>query len=142
MMQAFVFLVFLAPETADAAAQKEIGRLDGTWTVTAAEYKGKNVDRFPVERVIFAAGKAGDEAAKRKGARVFTYRLDPAKSPKVIEATSAGDGGKGRGMIGIYEVGDDTLKLCLIPSGTKPPKGFKTRPDDETMTLELKRDKR
>ena len=141
-MQAFVLLVFWAPDTADAAAQKDIGQLDGTWTVTAAEYKGKKVDRPPVERVIFTAGKAGEGAAKTKGAGGFTYRLDPGKSPKVIEATAAGDGGKRKGMVGIYEVGEDTLKLCLVPGGTKPPAGFKTGPDDETMVLELKRDKR
>jgi uncharacterized protein (TIGR03067 family) len=141
-MQAFVLLVFLAPETADAAAQKDIGRLDGSWTVTAAEYKGKKADRLPVERVIFAAGKAGDEAAKKKGAGVFTFRLDPGKSPRVIEATAAGAGGKRKGMAGIYEVGGDTLKLCLVPGGTKPPAGFKTGPDDDAMVLELKRDKK
>ena len=66
-MQAFVLLVFLAPETADAAREKDIGRLDGSWTVTAAEYKGKKADRLPVERVIFAAGKAGRRRPGRRG---------------------------------------------------------------------------
>ena len=38
-------------------------------------------------------------------------------------------------MVGIYEIGEDTLKLCLVSGGTKPPTGFKTGPDDETMVL-------
>src|SRR4051812_15821263 len=97
-MQAFMLLVFLAPDAADVAAQKDMGRLDGTWKVTAAEYKGKKMDRPPVERVIFAAGKAGEEAAQQKGAGVFKYQLDPGKSPKVIEATAAGDGGRRKGL--------------------------------------------
>jgi len=140
-MQAFMLLVFLAPDAGDAAAQKDVARLDGAWKVTAAEYKGKKMDQPPVERVIFAAGKAGDEAAKAKGAGVFKYQLDTGKSPKAIEATAAG-GGKPKGLVGIYEVGEDTLKLCLVPGGTKPPAGFKTGPDDESMVLELKRDKK
>jgi uncharacterized protein (TIGR03067 family) len=139
-VQAFVVLVFLAPEAADAAAQKEMARLDGTWTVVAAESKGKKVDRPPVERVVFAAGKAGEAAGRAKGAGAFAYRLDPGKSPKVIEATAAG--GKGKGLAGIYELGDGTLKLCLVPGGTKPPGGFRTGPDDDALVLELKREKK
>jgi uncharacterized protein (TIGR03067 family) len=141
-MQAFMLLVFLAPEAGDAAVQKDIGRLDGTWTVTAAESKGRKMDKLPVERVIFAAGKAGAEAAKAKGAGVFTYRLDPGQSPKVIEATAAGEKGNRQGLVGIYEVGADTLKVCLVPGGTKPPAEFKTGPDDGAMVLDLKRDKK
>jgi uncharacterized protein (TIGR03067 family) len=99
------------------------------------------VDWLPIERVIFAAGKAGDEAAKKKGAAVYTYRLDPGMSPNVIEATAT-DRGKRKGMVGIYEIGEDTLKVCLVSGGTKPPMGFRTGPDDETMVLDLKRDKR
>jgi len=137
-----MLLVFLAPETSDAAIQKDIGRLEGTWTVTAAESKGKKIDKLPVKRVIFAASNAGEVAAKKKEAEVFNYQLDPGKSPKVIEATAVGDEGKRKRLVGIYQVGDDTLKLCLVPGGTKPPPGFKTGPDDEAIVLELKRDKK
>jgi hypothetical protein len=56
---------------------RDIGRLDGAWKVTAAEYKGKKMDRLPLERVVFAAGKAGDVAAKKKGAGAFKYQLIP-----------------------------------------------------------------
>ena len=139
-MQAMLLLVFLAPDAPHAAAQKDVGRLDGAWTVTAAEYKGKKMDRLPIEQVFFAAGKAGDEAAKKKGAGVFKYQLELGKTPKVIKATAA-DKDKGKGLVGIYEVGEDTLKLCLVPGGTKPPAGFKTGPDDEAIMLELKRGK-
>jgi uncharacterized protein (TIGR03067 family) len=141
-MQAFVVLVFLAPEAADAAARKDMARLDGAWTVVAAEAQGKRVERPPVERVVFAAGKAGEAAGQAKGAGAFTYRLDPGKSPKVIEATAAGTGAKGKGLVGIYELGDGTLKLCLVPGGSKPPGGFTTEPDDGALLLELKREKK
>ena len=141
-MEAIMLLVFLAPDTDDAAMRREIGRLEGTWKVTAAEFRGKKMDRLPFERVVFAAGKAGDAAAGMKGAKAFRYQLDPGKTPKVIEGTGVGDGAKRQGVVGIYEVGEGTLKLCLVPGGTKPPAGFKTGPDDETMVLELKRDKR
>jgi uncharacterized protein (TIGR03067 family) len=140
-MQAFMLLVFLAPETADASAKKDIGRLEGAWIVTAAEYRGKKVDRPPFERVIFAAGKAGDEAANKKGAGVFKYEIDSGKSPKVIAATAVGERGKREGLVGIYEVDEDTLKLCLVPGNRRLPVAFKTGPDDQAIVLELKRDK-
>ena len=37
VMQAITVLVLLAPNSPDAAAQKDIARLDGAWVVTAAE---------------------------------------------------------------------------------------------------------
>jgi uncharacterized protein (TIGR03067 family) len=141
-MQAIVLLVFLAPNSPDGAAQKEIGLLDGTWKVAAAEYKGKKVEKIPIEQVIFASGKAGDEAAKTKGAGVFKYQIDAGKSPKSIEATEVKEEGKRQKLVGIYEIGKDTLKLCLAPDGKKLPDGFKTGPDDEAFVLELKREKK
>ncbi|HYH65550.1 MAG TPA: TIGR03067 domain-containing protein [Urbifossiella sp.] len=138
-MQAIVVLVFLAPPSPDAAAQKDVARLDGSWTVTAAEVKGKKLDQPPLQRVVFASGKAGEAAGKEKGAKAFTYTLDPGKTPKVIEAVAAGDAGKGVRMVGVYEVGADTLRLCLSAGGT-PPAGF--RADNDAVLLELRREKR
>jgi uncharacterized protein (TIGR03067 family) len=140
-MQAIAILVFLAPEPVDAAARQDIGRLDGTWVVTAAEYKGKKVDRPPLERVVFAGGKARDGAAGLRGSKAFTYALGPGKTPKVIEATAAGEAGNGQRMTGLYEVGGDTLRLCLTPGGA-PPAGFRTGADAAAILLELRREKR
>ncbi|HYH64599.1 MAG TPA: TIGR03067 domain-containing protein [Urbifossiella sp.] len=137
-MQAIVVLVLLAPNSPDAA-QKDLARLDGAWVVTAAEVKGKKMDQPPLQRVVFAAGKAGEAAGKEKGAKALNYTLDPAKSPKVIEAVA--DGGKGKRMVGIYEVGADTLKLCLSQKGITPA-GFRTGPDSDAILLELRREKR
>jgi uncharacterized protein (TIGR03067 family) len=141
-MQAIILLVFLAPDAPETPSQKDIGRLDGTWKVTAAEYKGKKMDKPPIEEVVFASGKAGEEAAKMKGAGVFKYRIEPGKSPKVIEATAAKEEGKQQKLVGIYEIGEDTLNLCLVPGDKKLPDGFKTKPDDEAFVLELKRVKK
>ncbi|HEX4606859.1 MAG TPA: TIGR03067 domain-containing protein [Urbifossiella sp.] len=119
--------------------QKDIERLDGAWTVTAAEVKGKKLDQPPLERVVFATGKAREAAGGMKGARVLTYKLDPLKTPKVIEAVATGE--KGMRLVGFYEVGDNTLKLCLSPGGTAPT-GFRTGADDDIILLELRRAKR
>jgi uncharacterized protein (TIGR03067 family) len=141
-MKALVLIVFLAADTRDATVQREIGVLNGTWKVTAAEYKGKKMDHPPLEKVIFAKGKLDDKVARQKGAKAFKYRLDPGKSPKVIEATTMRDGEKSQKIVGIYEVADDTLKLCLVFGGDKPPAGFKNHADDEAIVLKLKREKR
>ncbi|HYH66993.1 MAG TPA: TIGR03067 domain-containing protein [Urbifossiella sp.] len=138
-MQAIAVLVLLAPNSPDATAQKDIARLDGAWVVTSAEVKGKKLDQPPLQRVVFAAGKAGEAAGKEKGAKALTYTLDPAKSPKVIEAVE--DGGKGKRMVGSYEVGADTLRLCLSQKGVTPAE-FRTGPDSDAILLELRREKR
>jgi uncharacterized protein (TIGR03067 family) len=76
-----------------------------------------------------------------KGAKAFTYTLDPAKTPKVIEAVAVGDAGKRVRMVGVYEVGGDTLRLCLS-TGAAPSEGFRTVADNDTVLLELRREKR
>jgi uncharacterized protein (TIGR03067 family) len=51
------------------------------------------------------------------GDAVYTIRLDPSQSPKVIEMTSLEDG---KAYSGIYELDGDALKLCWA-RGTKGP---------------------
>ncbi len=137
-MHAIVLLVFLAPETNDAALREEIQALQGTWQVTTLESSGKKLaaQDIPVKEVVFASEKAKDEFKKKEGAEVLTYRLNAGKSPKVIEAT-ADDGKK---TFGIYEVAaDGTLRLCLLKDGKAPPKEFKTEVGDGAVLIELKK---
>jgi hypothetical protein len=82
-MEAILLIVLVASDTSDADKQREIGLLQGTWKVAGGEYQGKNLDRkqLPIERVIFAAKKPGDEVTGKTGSIVLTYRLDLEKSP-------------------------------------------------------------
>lgn len=141
-MQAIALLVFLAADTDDVAAKKEIALLEGKWKVTVMESKGKRHTEkdIPIDGVVFG-GKGFDIAkARKEGAKVSHYKLGVSNSPKTIEVTPIVE--KKEGLVGIYALDGDTLKLCFLPAGKAPPAGFKTGPDTEAVYLELKREKR
>ncbi len=105
------------------AAKKGQERFQGTWRVLRAEDRG-------VVMVDEKAGRMFDVKLVIKGNRIhytgnlpgldleFTYKLDPTKSPKVIEMTLVKSGDKkgiGETTKGIYVLEGDSLKICGSP---------------------------
>src|SRR5687767_13095351 len=105
---------------------KELEKLQGTWTITYMEVAGCNLTednlgkRISVakDRITFNADEdQGKDAAKA------TITLDTTKSPKRIDldfnedVTGKSNGevkfNLGRKIVGIYEVKDKSLMLCL-----------------------------
>ena len=124
------FLVLLAGALVGAggagkeAVQKEMQRLEGTWTVTALTADGKELPRSGelAVRMVFEGNKytvrAGDKILGRG-----TYTVDPSQKPTTMELTPAD--GKGKMSRGIYELDGDRLKTCFAPAGQeKRPTAF------------------
>ena len=124
-----------------AAQKSDKDKLQGTWSVVSIETAGKPVpDEFIKKaemKLVFAGDKAtmkmamGDEDQS-------TFTLDPTKSPKTIDVTSA----KGKKMKGIYTFdGDDKLTVAMSKDNDERPTGFKTKEDSTFGVLVLKREK-
>lgn len=64
-----------------------------------------------------------------------TFKLDPSKSPKTLDATVAEGLNKGAVILGIYEVSADTLKVCFDPDGKKRPTDFKAASGSQTCVV-------
>jgi uncharacterized protein (TIGR03067 family) len=92
---------------------------------------------LPIEKIVFAK-KAPMKTPP--GSEVMSYSLDLAKSPKSIKAKTLA--AKGMAVAGIYLVDEDKLKLCLIQGDKNIPAAFATKPGDEVILLELKREKK
>jgi uncharacterized protein (TIGR03067 family) len=58
--------------------------------------------------------------------QVGTQKIDPSKSPKTIDVTMIEGPDKGKVMLGIYEIDEDTLRACFDPQGKKRPTEFKS----------------
>ena len=112
-----------------ADAEKELKKLQGTWTFESVEVGGKEAPAadYKSMTVTFEGGKftvkTGDEVIQ-----VGTEKLDPSKSPKAIDVTMTEGPNKGAVMLGIYEIDGDTLKVCFDPQGKKRPTEFKSTP--------------
>ena len=119
-----------------ADAEKELKKFEGTWTFASVEAGGKEepADEFKGMTVTFE----GDKFTVKKGDEVIqvgTQKLDPSRSPKAVDVTVTEGLSKGAVMLGIYEIGGDTLKVCFDPEGKKRPTEFKGAPGAQTLVV-------
>src|SRR5262249_43942677 len=119
-----------------ADVEKELKKLQGTWTFESVETGGKQLPaaEFKGMTVTFE----GDKFTVKKGDEVIqaaTQKLDPSKSPKAIDVTVTEGLNKGAVMPGIYEIDGDTLKVCFDPEGKKRPTEFKTASGSQTLVV-------
>ncbi len=97
-------------------------RIQGSWKGVKLEVQGKAAPAEVIEKgkYVFKDKKLtmfdGD---KNVGESEFT--LDPDKNPKTIDLVATQGPGKGRKMLGIYRIDDDSLTLCV---GEKRPTEF------------------
>ncbi|HPD17281.1 MAG TPA: TIGR03067 domain-containing protein [Planctomycetota bacterium] len=138
-MSVLVSLVGAAEEPADAQ------KMQGTWTIEAAEKHGEKqpADALKALRAVIKDDtfvfKMGDQEAEKA-----TIKLDPAKTPKAIDFQPASVAGtEKKPSLGIYELKDDTLRLCWRKEGGARPTEFATSADDrDSVLMVLKRERK
>ena len=118
-----------------AEVEKELKKFQGTWTFASVETGGKELpaDQFKGITITFT----GDKYAVKKGDDVLqacTLKLDPSKSPKAFDVTVDG-ATKGMVILAIYEITEDTLKVCFDPEGKTRPTEFKTGSGQQTLVV-------
>jgi uncharacterized protein (TIGR03067 family) len=138
---AFTALAVAADAPQSDAAAKDKAALQGTWQSVKEEMRGGAAPGDPRDHRMIFTGEAfrfvkGDETLIRG-----TFRLDPAKSPKVMEMviTEGAGGDPETPCHGIYQLDGDELKWCAAEPGTTDrPEKFDTKGTTNVM-LHLKR---
>jgi uncharacterized protein (TIGR03067 family) len=75
----------------------------------------------------------GKEITKR------TSTFDPTKTPKTLDFTPTEGDDAGKQLFGIYELGDNTRKMCFAPLGKGRPSDFASAPGSESICLTFER---
>jgi RNA polymerase sigma-70 factor (ECF subfamily) len=120
------------------AAQKDEGKILGTWLVASDEWggqKGAEGGLTGLRLTFAAAGKVTIKHGNQE--EEGAYKLDPAKTPRQIDVTA-----NGRELPGIYKLEGDTLTLCVDHGGGARPTEFASKPGTEVHLLTLKREKK
>jgi uncharacterized protein (TIGR03067 family) len=123
--------------------EKEVKKFQGTWTIESSKTGGKELPADDLKGFILTF--EGNKHTLKKGDEVIqvgTQKLDASKSPKTIDVTIAEGPNKRKVMLGIYEIDDDTLKVCFDPQGKKRPTEFKSAPGSENFVNVHKRVKK
>jgi uncharacterized protein (TIGR03067 family) len=110
----------------DEAVKKDMKLLEGKWTLTSSVIDGEKKEGDDAKgEVTFTDGKfeamAGDGTV-HKG----SFTIDPTKSPKAIDSVPSDGENAGKTHYGIYEIKDDTLKICIVFEQGERPTAFES----------------
>jgi uncharacterized protein (TIGR03067 family) len=142
-LRALVIVItgFLLAADSKQAIEKELKKMQGTWRFVSIKSDGKDLE----EEVVKGARLTITE-------RRFLFRvgpdvhsgiidLDTTKKPKTIDVTFTSGADKGKVTLGIYELKDDALKVCMGVAGATRPSNFASRPGSRHVLEVMKRDK-
>jgi uncharacterized protein (TIGR03067 family) len=120
--------------------KEELKKLQGTWLITAQEEGGKNVlDTSGPPKLAIDAEKLRLKLRGHEGS--YSYKLNPAASPKEIDLTALDGSAKGDVVPAIYLLDGDELWVCF-GRATKPrPDAFATRGTVARTLFKCKREK-
>jgi uncharacterized protein (TIGR03067 family) len=136
-----VCVVPLAHGDEGKKAKEDAKKMDGTWKPVTAELDGKpfSEEVLKTMKLVVADGKytvtVGEQADEG------TVKLDPAKKPCEMDIVGTKGPNKDKTIQAVYELKDDTLRVCYDLTGKARPKEFKTKGGTQLFLVEYKREK-
>ncbi len=136
-----VATIATADDAKDEALKKDRKLIEGTWRVVTLEVDGNKASDEDAKKITVANGPEGTWTLLSDGKEVGkgTNSFDPTQKPKTIDFTQTEGEGKGNSFLGIYELGENTRKLCFAPPGKDRPKEFNSMPGTEHILVTFER---
>jgi len=103
-------------------------KIQGTWRFVSQEMDGKEAPKDKLEKMTITF--EGDKWTVRAGDKVVqggTHKFDPTKKPGQVTAMVKEGENKGTTMLGIYEMKENTIKVCFDPKGKERPTSFSSK---------------
>ncbi len=116
-------LIAAKPDT-----DKELGKFDGTWLVTAVEVSGTKIPEAELQkapsRVTLQGGKWALKAPGREESGTFT--VDEARAPREMDVNPANGPNAGKTFKAIYRLDGDVMRVSYAAPGQDRPTSFVT----------------
>jgi len=134
-------LLVAADDRADVKAEQD--KLQGTWRLVSLEVNGEKATRGELkkEQTMVVEGEKFTSTIDDKHSFKGTFKLDPSKKPKAVDAVVTEGEFKGKTLLGIYEVDGDTLRACYAAPGKERPTEFASKPGSGCHLYVYKREK-
>jgi uncharacterized protein (TIGR03067 family) len=112
--------------TALAADQPDDKAIQGSWMPIKAELAGQPMSDAVLKMISLKLTDGKYEVSVGGKPDLGTYTLDPNTKPKSITVTGTDGPNRGKTFPSIYELKDDTLRICYDLSGKQRPQEFKS----------------
>jgi uncharacterized protein (TIGR03067 family) len=135
-----ITLIANASVRADEAAD-QWKKLAGTWKVDSATLNG--ADATAMLKAAVLTIEEGKYKLVFGMTDVGTLAIDPEKKPKTMTIVGTEGPNKGKTIPAIYEIDDDTLRICYaLGGGKEAPTEFKSTAENKALLVTYKRDKK
>jgi len=132
-----------AEDEKQEAIKKDRKKYEGTWRVVSLELNGNKQPEDGAKRFTVVNKGDGTWILQYDGEKVIqgTSEIDPTRKPKTIDFMTTEGDDKGKIVLGIYELGDDTRKLCYAQPGKDRPSEFSAPAGSGHTLVVFKREK-
>ncbi len=139
------FSMLIAADDAKLEAiRKERKKYEGTWRVVSLEVNGNKTADDYAKRMTVTNHADGSWIWRIDGEIVAQgdSEIDPTKEPKTIDFTITDRGNRRKAGVGIYELNEDTRKLCWADPRQDRPKEFSARAESGHVLVVFRREKK
>jgi uncharacterized protein (TIGR03067 family) len=142
MLLLAVTAIASAADAREEAIKKDRKQIEGTWRMVSLTVNGNKSAEGDVKKLTVVNGSDGTWSLRSEGNEISkgTSTFNPTQSPKTIDFTPTEGGGKDSLFLGIYELGENTRKLCFAPMGKNRPAEFSSTADNQHVLVEFKRE--
>ncbi|MBM3994957.1 MAG: TIGR03067 domain-containing protein [Planctomycetes bacterium] len=138
LTMALLGVVSADSKTSDDAMKKELKQFQGKWAAAVMIDNGKPVDEKMRKATTLIVD--GNKFVLKDDDKVIlegTFKIDPLKKPKSIDATVSFGANKDVVVLGIYQIDGDVRKSCFADADKTRPDRF--RKEEGFLYLEWKR---
>jgi uncharacterized protein (TIGR03067 family) len=136
-----VLFVIAAFAFSSAALADDLKALEGKWKVETMEAGGQQiVPDEPEEMIIRVTGDRYERMTK-DGPDGGTIKLDETQNPKTMDVTDTEGLDAGKVLLAIYELADDTLRVCYALNDSPRPTELTTKEGLPWVLITYKREK-
>jgi uncharacterized protein (TIGR03067 family) len=128
-------------EAADHKVADDQKALQGDWIPVKAELAGQPMPDTVLKTISLRLTKNEYEVLAAGKPDKGTWTIDDAAKPKSMKITGVKGRNNGKTFPAIYELAEDTLRVCYDLSGKKFPTEFKTKADTKLYLVTYKRKK-
>ena len=124
-------------------AADDLKMFQGIWQAKTVEAGGQPAPKegAPIIKVVVQKDQY-EVSFNDKTVTKGTFKLDPTKKPKEIDAMPGGDPGKGMVQPGIYEFNKEGLRIVFAEAGQPRPKEFKSQAGSKQTMVQYEKVKK